>query len=392
MPGPILNPMINNIRPSVQMKSLTSIYKTILSKEKTLDFNSVDPVLLNQCLTLGFGPLLHFYGMHDSASSSFQSLVLAADLSAKVLTGNQIDALDEIINAAGDMTGDIILLKGMSVAFTYYPEPYMRTMGDIDLLVSESRQVELENICFRLGYVHKSNLAEEFYIDHHHRMPLFNSSNNVWVEIHTSLFSKKSSVHTDYIFKPQNFMEQIRPLSVGPNSVSRLGVELELLYICAHWASDLNWQRSGLRLLDILYIFNDAELDWEQISFWLAKSPATAKVFIILLTLFKEERLFNVTDDKFNDLENYAPGINSINLRLLTGFIRKYLLFGENFGVLLTENNVGIIWNELLFGRFHPTIALFVVVPYRLLFPPGAEKKYSIKFQLSRIKNMFSRL
>ncbi len=171
--------MTSKIWPSIRIKSLIYIYQVILSKERTLDINLLKPALLRHTLELGFGPLLRFYGMFDSASASSQSLIQAADLSAKVLTGNQLDAFDEIINAAGDMTRDIILLKGMSVAFQYYPAPYMRTMGDIDLLVSSSRQEELGNICLELGYVCKSNLAEEFYIDHHHSMPLYNPSNNV---------------------------------------------------------------------------------------------------------------------------------------------------------------------------------------------------------------------
>ncbi len=169
-------------------------------------------------------------------------------------------------------------------------------------------------------------------------------------------------------------MKQEIPLSAGSISAGRLVVELELLYICAHCALELNWQKSGLRLPYILYILNTENLDWNQVFLWLDKSPNTAKCFYILLTLFNEEQLFNVSDDRLNDLANYAPGINYINRRLLTRFVKKHLLLGEEFGVLLSESNLSIIWHELLFGRFHPTVALFVIVPYRLLFPSAAKK------------------
>ena len=99
--------MNNKIRSSVRVKSLTSIYKVILSKQRTLDINSLEPDLLSHSLKLGFGPLLQFYGIHEGASGSAQSLILAADLSAKVLTGNQLEALEDIINAAAETMKDL---------------------------------------------------------------------------------------------------------------------------------------------------------------------------------------------------------------------------------------------------------------------------------------------
>src|SRR5262245_46656327 len=88
----------------------------------------------------GLGPLLKRSTAADPAArrSPLWALVEGADLAARVNAEEQLSALAEIIVACEGRTPTLTILKGMSICTHHYPEPQLRPMRDIDILVDES--------------------------------------------------------------------------------------------------------------------------------------------------------------------------------------------------------------------------------------------------------------
>ena len=68
------------------------------------------------------------------------------------MTAEMLDCLEQIIRAARQEGIELTLLKGCASALRYYPEPHLRTMGDVDVLVPERQREALERRVRKLGF------------------------------------------------------------------------------------------------------------------------------------------------------------------------------------------------------------------------------------------------
>ncbi len=78
-----------------------------------------------------------------------------------------------------------ILLKGIaSIASALYPDPAMRILSDIDLLVPESEAENASRLLAALGF--RQAFANELidYGEHHHRVPQRHPDTGVVIELH----------------------------------------------------------------------------------------------------------------------------------------------------------------------------------------------------------------
>jgi hypothetical protein len=136
----------------------------------------------------GLAPLLYRAARPgiEQVSAARREMLLSADLSAIAWHGNLIDATREILTACEAQGIRLTLLKGISISDQYYPDPHLRAMGDVDVLVPPLASATVESMILKLGYTRAP--LSQYRKGAHHGAPLFHPGRGVSVEVHHALF------------------------------------------------------------------------------------------------------------------------------------------------------------------------------------------------------------
>lgn len=203
-----------------------------------------------------------------------------------------------------------MLLKG-SVLKTFYPESYMRSMCDVDILIGRHLDEAMKTMTCK-GY---DLLERDFLHDCYRKKPFIN------VELHSSLFDKELSDFYDY------FKIGFERATLKPGFEYRYELSKEDFYISvlAHLAKHFKRSGVGIRhLADIyLYIKNFPDLNFDYIrreTEGLNLTKFNDRIVSIAFNWFADGR-FNFTDP----VESYiiTSGVygSSLNVEL-----NKFLL------------------------------------------------------------------
>jgi len=373
------------------MKSLLPLLKAISENKTTLNIESISPELFQFAIDSGLASYLK-HCSEDSINnekSKYNTTLNSADLTAKILTHTQLDALDELIRIAASEVDEVILLKGISICQKLYPLPHIRIMSDIDLLVSEKDSKTLEGILIDTGYKQISENSVEFYDQHHHSMPFYNAKNNVWLEIHTHLFSGSNPNLDDELFKIDSIFKNTVIINKEkyPINVKQLSTEYQLIYTCSHWVDDLKIHKSSMQLIDMILLIknNGAGLDWTKIFAYINNTSSASYVFL-LLSYFDKYKIIDVPKNYANLIKLKNSNMGIINMSILHYIVDGFLLGKIINHKFLNENNIQIIWSSLLLPS--SSLKNLTRLPLNLLFPPKNTNRYKFKLFISRIKNM----
>jgi len=288
------------------------------------------------------------------------------------------------------LSNQIILLKGISTSVLYYPKPYMRIMGDIDLLVSKDDQVILENICVKLGYEQTSEQPASFYETIHHSMPFYHQDKKVWIEIHTSLFPKSSQLSLEDAFDYEYIIQNTQSSEIENTPSTHISTPISLIYTCSHFVHEHNWGKGIIRIIDIIYILNKIEENnsWNALLLEVNGSITNSAYLYIILTFLHETEIFIVRKQVLQSLKIKQKSQNVFSLFILHKIMYKYILEGHDFGKITSINNINIIWNTLINSQCNPLTNLSMII-WNLLFPPGKTNRYSLSKMSSRVRNIF---
>ncbi len=298
----------------------------------------------------GLGPLLQRAIADDpkARTSALWPFVQGADLTARVISGQQLDAMDEIIRVCQGHAPPLTLLKGISVCSQHYPEPHLRVMRDVDVLVDQEAIPTVESRLLRLGYLPRSENPPAFYETHHHTTPFFHPRTRVWVEVHRGLFPSASELGADRVFGLENIRAELRPSEFHGRRVNRLSDELQLVYLASHWAFGLKRVGGVVGVLDAVYLLTNARaLRWERVLGWLDGAVASAYVYL-LLTYLGRHRLVDVSPGVLSALRARQQSFGRANLKALQAIIDRYVTGGREFGALMSARNFEIIRKTLL--------------------------------------------
>jgi len=93
----------------------------------------------------GLGPLFWFASREDAKTKDSRSCcdLKAADLTMRLINEIQLETLGEILVRCRRRLSPITLLKGSSTGSELYPQPHLRVMRDLDLLVDPKEQAKL---------------------------------------------------------------------------------------------------------------------------------------------------------------------------------------------------------------------------------------------------------
>lgn len=162
-----------------------------------------------------------------------------------------IHSIDEICIVMEKNQIPFVLLKG-AVIRRYYPEPYLRTSCDIDILV---RGEHLDTI--------KSVLHNELNINYKstwHHEHSFYSQNGVHIEFHDSL-NDEAHYRYEFLENVWNFVEQMKNSEYG----FELSDEMFYFYHIAHMAKHIEYGGCGIRpFLDLWILDHRVQYDLDR--------------------------------------------------------------------------------------------------------------------------------
>lgn len=164
---------------------------------------------------------------------------------------NQTEATEELLRAFEEDEVYVLAVKGVCTK-RHYPQPDMRTMGDIDILCQASQQDKIKEVMTCLGYEHESEGRKH---DHYSRKPYIN------LEMHRELVATDSEYSTYY----ENIWDRVQPRK-GCKYIHEMSVEDEYIYNIIHLVEHFQNGGVGIRFVMDVYIYNRMEnLDWNYV-------------------------------------------------------------------------------------------------------------------------------
>jgi len=136
-----------------------------------------------------------------------------------------IEALLESLNAAGI---EPALLKGADLAFHAYPEPGLRAMTDIDILVPEEQLVPSQRVLEEMGFrANTGSYSIEWYLQCRKLLPpMVHEEQGIHVDVHATVLPPYSPFEPgwgSYAFRPSRWP-----------GASRLSAETMLWHLAVH--------------------------------------------------------------------------------------------------------------------------------------------------------------
>lgn len=159
---------------------------------------------------------------------------------------------------------DVVLLKGIDLAGGIYPDPALRPMSDIDLLVRKDAVLEAWQKVQEMGYVSFEGSSGKsrvhLKLEHKHLPSLY--SEGLPIEIHWNLFKGPEN----YPFTELAWKSLIRRDEHIP--LYGLSPDINLIYLCVHCYRHLLLSDASFKLLcDINELIRAVsnQLDWDSI-------------------------------------------------------------------------------------------------------------------------------
>jgi hypothetical protein len=342
------------------------VLQALVADDLGFEIETIASQAISRALRIGLGPALAYVTRRSGTKGSVHSdEILAADLTARVLTAELFDALEAVLRAANAVGSVPILLKGCASALQFYPEPHLRTMGDIDLLVGVDELSAVESELRALGYGQKSTAPAARYDRHHHSMPFWHEERRVWVEVHTRLFPPFSPIAGDRRFSNDAVRALLRPIDVGSQAARVMSPALHLVYAASRWSERLNADRGIFPLLDAALLLRSHGdlLDWDVVREIVGESWA-ATALRLMLGYLQRSQLADVPPEVLNALLSNDRFANRFLSDLSYRLIDAFVIDGRPPGPILTRYNLRIMWSTLV-GPASPYVKL-VALPVNL--------------------------
>lgn len=301
----------------------------------------------------GLGPLLARVVARDPAAraSRLWPLVQGVDLTARFLAAQQVEAMAEILDACAGRLRPPVLLKGVSLCERLYPEPHLRPMRDLDVLVEKEATRNVEAILARLGYRQTWTRPRAFYAAHHHSAPFVHPHTGVWVEVHHALFAARSALGEEPAFAADNVRAQLRPCRFRERPARRLSDELHLVHLASHWARGLRVIGGMIAMADAVFLLRDrTALDWGRILAWTRGSPVAGHLRL-LLSYLDRHRLVAVPPEVLRTVASRRTPLDRLRLSVAHVLLDRYVADGRPFGPLLGERGFTRLWRLAVLGR-----------------------------------------
>jgi hypothetical protein len=327
------------------------LIQALIAQRRDADLGDLSLTELELALRRGLGPVLGYVSASAPAIDvSFGERIRAADLTARVLTGEKIDVLVNVLDAAAAVGCRPVLLKGISAALRYYPEPHLRTMGDLDLFVRADQQTTFERQLRALGFRQASHEAPAAFIDRHHSMPFWHRQRSVCIEVHTRLHPRQHPLACDPSYSYEAVSSHLSKLKVEGRNAATMNDELHLLYTSARWAERFSYDRGIFAVMDVAQLLarRGRDLDWDHV-YGLAEGSWSATALNVMLSFLQKCELVQLPPQVLSRVSKQDHHTNAVTVAALHALAARYLIELKTFGpVLNTQLAVETIWSVLV--------------------------------------------
>jgi hypothetical protein len=178
-----------------------------------------------------------------------------------------------------------ILLKGAHLAFAVYPDPALRPMNDLDLLVAPEEVERASAVLHGLGYRVTFEIGPDTdYSRLHHERPVIRPG-SVQVEIHHRLDRPPTPFQVDHT----GLRSRARRDERLPPGVLVLDPQDLVLHLCSHMAFNHAFDVRLLAFHDIRQVAQRCGPDWSAIR---ARAEADGRAPFVQVALAATERLW----------------------------------------------------------------------------------------------------
>ena len=184
----------------------------------------------------------------DAVRQSWKAQVLRGVIKNELL----MQAQDQLVQRFADAAIPVVVLKGSGVA-RYYPQPDLRRLGDIDILVRKQDLDVAQKLITELGY-REYEAEHDFHIGY--------SRENAYVELHYHVTSLPDSpgglVAQDLV---SHFLDAPQQVTVGGHAFPVLQEMHQALSLLLHMIRHMFQEGIGLRQLCDWMVFVNANAD-----------------------------------------------------------------------------------------------------------------------------------
>ncbi|WP_295400218.1 nucleotidyltransferase family protein [uncultured Thiocystis sp.] len=211
------------------------------------------------------GPLIYWHlREHDIPYPNHIRRTLAAIFARqKAIAAAQTETLAEIIAALRDAAIDSLVLKGGALAHILYPEPGLRPMEDLDILVPSNQGEAAREVLCDLGFHAPAPITRYARLQHHLPVAQRMTGNIlVSVEVHTTAFNLLMAHELSFSSLQRPLVDYV----AGGEAMQALAPE-QMLWMQYHGLRKLAEPVRFLQLADLVGLverYADV-LDWPQL-------------------------------------------------------------------------------------------------------------------------------
>lgn len=355
-----------------------------LPGETRLDATEVDWLIAN-----GIGPIVHhlIQASDPAEGRGGNARLRGADLTARVLTRTLLADLEAMLEPLAAAGITVTLLKGVSYATRTYPEPHLRTMGDVDLLLPEGSAGLARDLLLQAGFTQPPTP----WTNLHHLPPLHHPEARIWLELHQAVLPAESPAASEAPFVTPILDREQRPGRLGRLPVRYLSFEAELALIAAGWCYDLT-RRFGLAGLqrppiDAILLLNRAadRFDWDRVLEW-SRGSFTGACMTVLLGFLDRHDAFPGPPRILDEIRRSQPFVRGGTARLVHRILDRHLLRPRPRGRLWTHANLAHLLDGLVAPR--PAWKNALAAPLNVAFPRHEPRRFQPAFLLRRVRSL----
>jgi Uncharacterised nucleotidyltransferase len=196
-----------------------------------------------------------------------------------------LTAIDELAASFANAGIRALALKELQLAFEAYPDPALRPIGDVDILIRPEDYAQASGELALLGFEPLPGpdipFTRKYACAHHFRRV----SDDVWVDLQWNVAEREWDLYGDgtFTFDPETLWEGALTLSLGESSLAAPRPEPMLLHLCMHAEGHSYGELVLFADILVLLARYGADLDWDRLGEITRRYGAESTVYYVLL-------------------------------------------------------------------------------------------------------------
>ena len=340
-----------------QSTTVDLIKNLVVGDPSKIDFTSTDPAFPFY-QAQGLTPLVYHRLKDQGLNGSVPIEILDQLKKEYYLTAAsnlaKLNQTSMVLQAFQEANILAIPLKGIALIESLYPNPAIRPMTDVDLLIKPEDLNRVKGILERLGYQWISSYrGSHNFIDEEGRWSF---------DLHTKF------IRFDFLFHIDDTEIYDRLIQINFNHQIQVPIfcpEHQLIHLALHLAPGLYSQLNPTNLFDIYYLINgkQSELSWEYLVDFAKRAEVASYIYAPISLCVK---IFNIELPR-SVLTQLGKGLSFPKRRYLRDDYLKTILDGGIFSSRIFLER--LIWAEGVSKKFK--LIQMAVNKYLKIFPQG---------------------